>query len=101
MLKHRVEIYIPMNTPKQIGVMDDVFYRFCKEFGGATVNPVVGGWVDAEGKLIKDKIGIIHSFVEKADLKTEQKLKELAIEVRDTLKEDCILLVLDGDAEFY
>ena len=101
MLKHRIEMYIPMNTPEQGKVMDEVFYKFCKWFGGATVNPVVGGWVDPKGTLIKDKIGIIHSFVEKADLKTEQKLKKLALNVRDQLGKDCILLVLDGNAEFY
>lgn len=101
MLKHRVEIYIPMNTSEQSKVMDEVFYEFCKWFGGATVNPVVGGWVDSKGTLVKDKIGIIHSFVEKVDLETKQKLKKLALNVRDQLGEDCILLVLDGNAEFY
>ena len=101
MLKHRIEIYIPMNTPEQSKVMDEVFYKFCKWFGSAIVNPVVGGWVDPKGQLIKDKIGIIHSYVEKADLKTEQKLKKLAVKVRDELGEDCILLDLDGTVEFY
>ena len=101
MLKHRVEMYVPMNTTEQEKELEEVFKLFCETFGGATVNPVVVGWVDAKGILIKDKIGIIHSFAEKLTPEIKDMLKGLAIVVRNKLNEDCILLVINGEAEFY
>ena len=101
MLKHRVEMYVPMNTTEQERELEKVFKLFCETFGGATVNPVVGGWVDAKGILIKDKIGIIHSFVDEITSKNKNFVRDLASEVRNNLNEDCILLVINGAAEFY
>ena len=101
MLKYRVEMYVPMNTPEQEKEFERVFKVFCKVFGGATVNPVVSGWVDSKGILIKDKIGIIHSFGASLTLKMKKSLQDLAITVRDNLNEDCILLVINEEAEFY
>ena len=101
MLNHKVEMYVPMNNPEQEAVLKDVFQRFCKEFGGATVNPVLGGWIDDKGKLVTDKIGIVYSYASILMFGEKHMLKKLAVEVRETLKEDAITLVMDGEAEFY
>ena len=100
MLKNKVEMYVPMNTLKQEKELERVFKLFCKFFGGATVNPVVGGWIDAKGILIKDKIGIIYAYTNITSA-LKDAVKELAIVTRNNLNEDCILLVIDGKAEFY
>ena len=101
MLKHKIEIYIPMNNLEQEKVRDEVFKRFCKEFGGATINPVLGGWIDDQGALITDKIAIVFSYVSAITPVVNKMVKTLAIEVRESLKEDAITLVIDGKADFY
>lgn len=98
MLKHKVEIYIPNNNPKQEKVMMRVFKAFCKAFGGASINPVLGGWIDGKGQLITDKIGIVYSYTDKIK---PAKLKALAISVREEMLEDAITVVIDDQAEFY
>ena len=101
MLKHKVEIYIPINTLKQEKVRDSVFQMFCEEFGGATVNPVLGGWIDAKGNIITDKIGIVYSYVSEITPIVGKMLKRIAVEVREKLHQDAITLVIDNAAEFY
>jgi hypothetical protein len=101
MLKHKIEIYIPMNNPEQEDVLRDVFERFCRDFGGATINPVLGGWIDDKRRLVTDKIGIVYSYTAAAMFGEKHWLKKLAVEVRETLKEDAITLVIDGEADFY
>ena len=101
MLKHKVEIYVPMNTPKQQKIQDVVFKMFCEEFGGATVNPVLGGWIDAKGNLVTDKIGIVYSYVSGITPVVSKMLKKIAIEVREKLHEDAVTLVIDNVAKFY
>ena len=101
MLKHKVEIYIPINTSKQEKVRDAVFQMFCEEFGGATVNPVLGGWMDVKGHLVTDKIGIVYSYVPAITPIVSKMLKKIAVEVREKLHEDAVTLVIDDAAEFY
>lgn len=101
MLKHKVEIYIPMNTPEQEQVLYRVFKQFCIEFGGATINPVLGGWMDSNQKVVADKIGIVYSYVNTLTRVTRLFLKKLAMQIREDLNEDTIMLVMDGNAEFY
>lgn len=101
MLKHKIEIYVPMNTPEQEKVLYKVFEQFCIEFGGATINPVLGGWIDSNQKVVADKIGIVYSYAETLTRVTRLFLKKLTVRVREDLKEDTIMLVMDGNAEFY
>lgn len=101
MLKHKVELYVPANTPKQQKMVDTVFRAFCEEFGGATVNPVLGGWIDGKGKLITDKISIVYAYADCLNQVRKKFLKLLASSVRSTLEEDAILMVIDDKAEFY
>lgn len=98
MLKHKIEIYVPNNTPDQYKVMMEVFEKFCKKFGEATINPVLGGWIDNKGKLITDKIGIVYSY---SNTFNKAWVKALAIHVREKLEEDAVTAVIDGNAEFY
>lgn len=100
MLKHKVEIYVPINTPKQEKVMQDVFRFFCEMFGGASVNPVLSGWIDGKGTLVTDKIGIIYSYVPVLT-KARRLVKKTAVEVRKKLNEDAVTVVIDGEASFY
>ena len=101
MLKFKVEIYVPMNTPEQNKVLNKVFKTFCKKFGGATVNPVLGGWVDSSNKLVTDKIGIVYSYVPELTSGVKNFVRDTAINVRETLKEDAVTAVMNDRAEFY
>ena len=101
MLKHKIEIYVPMNDLSQINVRDNVFRMFCKEFGGATINPVLGGWMDDKGSLITDRIGIVYSYVSEITPAVKKMLEKMAIGIRESLKEDAITMVIDGKVDFY
>lgn len=101
MLNHKVEIYVPMNNPEQEQMRDAVFQMFCEEFGGATINPVLGGWIGGEGNLVTDKIGIVYSYVSVITPVVSKLLKKIAIEVREQLNQDAVTLVIDGKAGFY
>ena len=101
MLNHKVEIYVPMNNPEQEQMRDAVFQMFCEEFGGATINPVLSGWIGGEGNLVTDKIGIVYSYVSVITPVVSKLLKKIAIEVREQLNQDAVTLVIDGKAGFY
>ena len=101
MLKYKVELYVPMNTPEQEKVLTDVFERFCIKFGSATVNPVLGGWIDDKGVLVTDKIGIVYSYTDILMFGEKNWLKKVAVEVREKLNEDAVTLIMNGEADFY
>jgi hypothetical protein len=101
MMKYKVELYVPMNNSEQEAVLQDVFKRFCRKFGGATINPVLGGWIDDKQELVTDKIGIVYSYTSILMFGEKNWLKKLAVEIREKLKEDAVTLVMDGEADFY
>lgn len=101
MLAHKVEIYIPRNTDEQEMALKNVFIAFCQRFGGGSVNPVLGGWIDMNGALVTDKIGIVYSYTKKLTTADTKFVKGLAVEARETLREDAITVVIDGVADFY
>lgn len=101
MHNHKIEIYIPRNTNEQELTMTAVFESFCQKFGGATVIPSLSGWIDNKGNLVTNKIGIIYSYVPEVTKEIEKFLKGLAVEVRESLKEDAITLIIDNKADFY
>jgi hypothetical protein len=99
-LRHKVEIYVPINTTLQRAAMNETHRKFILEFGGATVNTVLGGWQN-DGLLIMDEIGIIYSYVNKITPAVKKLIKEEAIRVRKKLNEDAITVVIDGVCDFY
>lgn len=101
MLKNKIEIYVPSNTETQKRVVQNVFKTFCKAFGGATVNPVMGGWIDDKGDLITDKIDIVYAYVPTLTREIKLFAGELAVSVRKELNEDAVTLVINDRAAFY
>ncbi len=99
-LRHKVEIYVPINNPEQEGVMKELMVRFSETFGGATMNPVLGGWVMEDGTLVTDKIGIVYSYVESVTFPMRKRLRKWAMMVAAELKEEAVTLVIDGGAVF-
>lgn len=101
MLKHKIELYVPVNTVGQQKVALNAFKTFCKAFGAATINPVIGGGIDEKGVLVSNKINIVYSYVSILSKKNRQFAEEMAVSVRKELKEDAVTLVIDDVADFY
>ena len=99
-LKHKVEIYVPINTSSQKEVMNETHRKFVFKFGGATVNSVLGGW-ENNGLLVIDEIGIVYSYVAKITPAIRKFVRDEAIRVRKELNEDAITVVIDGVCNFY
>ena len=85
-LRHKVEIYVPADTEVQRLVAHAVFKKFCSFFGGATMTVANGGWIDADGALIEDKIAIIHSFVKSIDGSVRKLVRIQAHQVQISLE---------------
>lgn len=102
MLSHKVEIYVPTNKGNtlQTTTMNETFRLFIKTFGGATANPVLGGWFSG-GLLVMDEITIVYSYTDKLTPSVKKLVKDEAIRVRKKLKEEAITAVIDGVADFY
>lgn len=99
-LRHKIEIYIPVNTKEQQHAFDQVFKAFATKFGGATALPAVGGWVMKDGTLATDNISILYSFVGRITPEIKRLLRLEASIVRDMLGEEAITIVYDNMVEF-
>ena len=100
-LRHKVELYVPNNgSLVEEEVVSETHRMFIIQFGGATINPVLGGWFDG-GLLVMDKINIVYAYAEKITPKIKKMLVDQAVYVRGKLKQETVMLVIDDVADFY
>ena len=75
----------------------DLMYTLSGLCGGATAIPAFGAWKDANGKLVTENVTIVYTFGEE---KTTSQIRGICAHLCDELKQDCILLEVDGKHEF-
>lgn len=100
-------VYVPSTTDTSVKEseqvikerMAKVLEKLSKEFGGASAQPIIGGWVDNNGNLVQEDIYFVYSFVTQEN---ENRAKTLLIEIAKGMKEDysqeAILLEFSGEA---
>ena len=99
-LTKRCAVYVPMGLDMSDAVLTEVKKSMAHMFGGVTIVKVEGGWIDAEGKYIKDDIAIAYSYYDPEDftgMAVENFLEVMADIVRSTLSQDCVSIELDGE----
>lgn len=102
----RIELFMPSTFEGDIPtdnslILEECIHRFITIFGGCTVKEETGYYKsDKLGKVIKEKVNIVYVFIENM---TEAKRRFFVITAKYVcreLKQECVLLVIDGIPEF-
>ncbi|PAD67551.1 hypothetical protein CHH83_18515 [Bacillus sp. 7586-K] len=104
-LEDVVKIYVPStydidqpidNTP----YVNKTLETFSKMFGGATSIEGTGAWVSDNEELIKEKVTIVYSFVEKLDKKKVNEVVAYAKSLKEEMKQSSVSLEVNGKMYF-
>jgi hypothetical protein len=97
-LEHCAAVYVPHNEPGQSATVQRVKVQLCNAFGGATVQRVTGTWINERGQLIDDIIDRVYSFNSATRDAAETLLRAIALDVKQSLQQDTVLIEIDGQA---
>lgn len=104
-LEDVVKIYVPStydidqpidNTP----YVNETLETFSKMFGGATSIEGTGAWVSDNEELIKEKVTIVYSFVEKLDKRKVNEVVAYAKSLKEEMKQSSVSLEVNGKMYF-
>ncbi|MFK7691389.1 DUF3574 domain-containing protein [Paenibacillus sp. HJGM_3] len=107
-LNHVVKIYVPSTVNGTIPIADEAHDRFVDQaltkfsnlFGGATAIDGIGGWIDGDKKLIKEKVTIVYSFADKLDNQSLNEVVAYAKQLKKDLTQSSVSLEVDGKMYF-
>ena len=101
-LTKKCAVYVPMGLDKSDTVLTEVKEAMAHKFGGVTIVKAEGGWLDAEGKYIKDDIAIVYSYYKHkpedfTGVAAEGFLEVTADIVKAMLSQDCVSVEFNGE----
>lgn len=106
MLNHVLKIYVPVYDPlEKVAETLDFSHQtamlLSHLFGGCTVSPSNGYWINNTGELVEDKINIVYSFTDEDTLSLYRDVVEnFCKEIKKELSQDAISLEIDGILNF-
>ena len=80
--------------------LDRVQLLMSRRFGGFTMTDATGGWVNDEGKIIRERIRIIRSWVASISVDDLIWIQDLAAAVGRELNQNCVSIETPGGLEF-
>ena len=108
-MSSKIEMYVPtvdgdgQALPLEIAYRwrDHVAHTFTELFGGCTCVQASGYYRNTKGNVIMEDVNVVYSYTEKeqADL-SHRRVIELAKRLCAGLRQECVLVVYDGKAEF-
>jgi len=97
----KLEIYVPSSRhPNLKEVTYEIKETFSSMFGGYTVQDVTGGWVNRRGELVEEPIQIIYIYHGETEFILEELMESLALNVKEKLQQEAVMIVIDGKQEF-
>lgn len=96
-----VEVYIPYFIDGQKKLLDHAIEVMSDCFGGTTLFHANGGWVDADGKLIRDDLYVLRSYCTETELvKNILRLKHLLFKIKNVLDQETVAFSINGTLFF-
>jgi hypothetical protein len=102
-LGHSVSITVPSTVDVSI-VADTSEWRdkamtlLSQEFGGSTATQGLGGWVSETQGLIKEDVTLVTSYANRLKKSSLEKVKAFALDMKSELKQEAVLVAVDGAA---
>lgn len=103
----KVSLYIPSNSHGKIlskSVINSTLLTcasiFAKNFGGATVQNSVGFYMDSTDTIIQEDIKILYSNAKKISLKQKDIIRELGLIVKNSLRQESVMIEFGDTPEF-
>jgi hypothetical protein len=103
--RHSIAIYIPstvdVDTVADTSAwVNGAMELFSNKFGGATKIDAVGGWVSPDVGLVLENVTRVYTFVQRFRKKDLQSVRWWAYEMLRELKQEAVLVEIDGEAFF-
>ena len=102
--EHKIAIYVPSTVYAHVPtdnseIVSGLLKTLSEYFGGATAVPGKGAYVTDSGELVTEDVTICYAFVERAKVKiaTDVAVEE-AKRVRDQMRQECVMVEIDGVA---
>lgn len=105
-LSHKVEVYVPSRDKDGHLLATDLIGRLQGEvadkltelFGGATVTPAAGFYRHHDGRRALEDVRIVFAYASELSMDNVSECINLALYVKDTARQETILLTVDGEA---
>lgn len=105
-LDSKVSIYVP-STQNVSDACDNseqvrrVITELAQMFGGATASEAVGGWVCANGETILERVTIVYSFCNSAQLQEHfEDVYNICERIKNEMKQEAVTLEINGQVKF-
>lgn len=104
----KVKLYIPSkdNRGAILSPIDrDTMLRnasivFCQNFGGATMTDGQGIYQAQSGEIIAESVKILESSVKRLSVESRHAIQALALDVKETLRQESVMVEFGATAEF-
>lgn len=102
----KVTIYVPSQTRNGTEfnsgpAVEDTLVFLASVFGGATIQPARGGWIDGAGNLVVESVTLVYSYTAGLTYEQRESVIDYCAKLRDDLDQSTVAVeILDIAGEF-
>ena len=94
-LENNVKVYIPVVKNKE-GILNVIIKSMSEEFGGVTLYPSKGFWLDDNDIMIEDTINVAVSFTDKSIEEIKRIISKYVEIIKMDLKQEAVSIEINN-----